>query len=168
MPRSSRLQSGALSEERATVAYRSKFQEPDQGDHMASYENSTQSSIGFGTAVRLAYANYARGAGRATRAEYWWFYLFTMVVGFPVNIIVFAVSYANAGSGSGAASVLWLVEIAAFAIPSITLTVRRLHDTNKSAHYLWFVLLPFAGAVVLFILMLLPSDPGANRYGAAH
>lgn len=135
---------------------------------MATYETSTGSSVGFATAVKLAYANYARGAGRATRAEYWWFYLFCMVVGAPVNLIVFAASFANTGPAAGSATLLWIAEIAGFGIPSITLTVRRLHDTNKSAHYLWFMLLPFAGAVVLFILMLLPSDLSPNRYGARH
>ncbi len=132
---------------------------------MATYEQNSSSAVGFGQAIGLAYANYARGAGRATRAEYWWFYLFTMVVGGPVNFILFAASAANNGSLGAAVPLLWLVELAALTIPAITLTVRRLHDSNKSAHYLWFALLPFAGAVVLFVLMLLASDPGPNKYG---
>lgn len=138
---------------------------------MAAHDLPAGASVGFETAIRLAYANYATMAGRATRAEYWWFYPFTMIVGIPSNFLVYAASFSNGGIGAGSgpllliADLLWIAQAAAFAIPTFTLAVRRLHDTNRSAHYLWFGLLPFAGQVVIWVLLLLPSDPAPNRYG---
>ncbi|MBL0691335.1 MAG: DUF805 domain-containing protein [SAR324 cluster bacterium] len=50
-------------------------------------------------------------------------------------------------------------------IPSITLTIRRLHDSNKSGVFLLLFLVPFGGLIVL-VLMFLPSTPNENKYGA--
>jgi len=50
-------------------------------------------------------------------------------------------------------------------IASVTLTVRRLHDSDKSALYLLFYLLPFFGPIVVFVLMCIPGTQGPNQYG---
>jgi uncharacterized membrane protein YhaH (DUF805 family) len=69
---------------------------------------------------------YATFSGRARRAEYWWFYLFTLIVSF-VSSIVFAP--------------LYIIFSLAVIIPSLAVGVRRLHDTNRSG---WWLLAPIA------------------------
>ncbi len=64
----------------------------------------------------------------------------------------------------GILALLWLL---AHVLPGITVTVRRLHDTGRSG--LWYLLgifLPFIGPIWLFVLMVLDSEPGENKYGA--
>src|ERR1700712_1096614 len=79
---------------------------------------------------------YARFSGRARRAEYWWFYLLSLLVsGFGTTIDRLSGSpYA----GNGIALAL--------ALPTIAVTVRRFHDGGRSGWWLWLFLL---GAVAL-------------------
>lgn len=58
-----------------------------------------------------------------------------------------------------------LLYLLAIAIASVTLTVRRLHDSDKSALYILFYLLPFFGPIVVFVLMCIPGTQGPNQYG---
>jgi uncharacterized membrane protein YhaH (DUF805 family) len=125
--------------------------------------------MSFGEAVRSVFTNYAKFDGRAPRSEYWWFQLFNLLVvlGAYVVIIAFAVagrSWTLIGLAAGA---LMIYALAAF-IPSLAVTVRRLHDSDKSGWWLLIAFLPYIGAIVLFIFMLLPSTPGINRYGAPY
>ncbi|MDO8617890.1 MAG: DUF805 domain-containing protein [Candidatus Uhrbacteria bacterium] len=100
---------------------------------------------------------YAVVDGRAQRAEYWYFYLFSAIGVFTTVIASSFISeYLNI--------LIWLYYLAIF-IPSITLTVRRLHDTNRSGWWYFFGLVPIVGGIVLFIFMVLDSEPGENRYG---
>lgn len=62
-------------------------------------------------------------------------------------------------------TLFFLVYSLAMIIPSIAVTVRRLHDTNRSG---WFILInfvPLIGPIVVFVFMVLDSDPDANQYG---
>ena len=50
-------------------------------------------------------------------------------------------------------------------IPALAVCFRRLHDTNRSAWWLLLILIPFAGAITLFVFACLPGTPGSNRFG---
>ena len=50
-------------------------------------------------------------------------------------------------------------------IPSIAVTVRRLHDTGRTGWWILIGLIPVIGGIVLLIFMLLDSEPGENQYG---
>ncbi len=50
-------------------------------------------------------------------------------------------------------------------IPSITLTIRRLHDSNKSGWLVLIYFMPFIGWLIVLAMMLLPSTYLNNRYG---
>jgi uncharacterized membrane protein YhaH (DUF805 family) len=50
-------------------------------------------------------------------------------------------------------------------IPGISVTVRRLHDTNRSGWWWWIQLVPIVGGIVLLIFMFTDSTPGGNQYG---
>lgn len=127
-----------------------------------------------------ALRNYAGFEGRARRKEYWFFQLFyglgSLLLTSPFWII--ALTWLSAGTGPdlsggfalgtpeivlGILSVLWgLMHL----LPHIAVAVRRLHDTGRSG--LWCLLggfLPVIGPVWLFVLMVLDSDTGENKYG---
>lgn len=130
-----------------------------QGESMRVGEAAT-----FGNVLSIVLRKYAEGKGRATRSEYWYFALWGVVIyfaGLMLTGVLTAVSEELAALGALA----WMLMNLALIIPSITVTVRRLHDTNKSAHYLWFILLPFVGGIALLVFMLQPSDLGQNNYG---
>lgn len=120
-------------------------------------------------AIKKAYSLYFSPSGRANRSEYWLFQLYQLLVIIAlivIGIITIPV-WDSPDNIFGTililfAAIWFLVNI----IPNITILIRRLHDTSKSAW--WLLLLVFAnlGAFVLFIFTLLPSD-GDNIYGPA-
>jgi uncharacterized membrane protein YhaH (DUF805 family) len=122
--------------------------------------------VSFTEAVRSVFKNYAKFDGRAPRSEYWWFQLFNLlfVLGaYAVMIALVAVtrSYAVLGVAILALGVYAIVSL----IPSLAVTVRRLHDTEKSGWWLLIALVPYVGALILLIFMVLPSSLGFNRFG---
>lgn len=54
---------------------------------------------------------------------------------------------------------------AAVLLPGFAVTFRRLHDTGRSAKWLWIVLIPIVGSIVIFVFTCLDSQPGPNKYG---
>lgn len=120
-------------------------------------------AMSFGQAISSCMNKFAVGKGRASRSEYWWFYLFSFLVYIAVNILQAMLAYSSTGVSIGAVLVLGVA--IALAIPSVACTVRRLHDSDKSAHHLWFFIIPFAGLIFFIIFMCAPSTPASNRYG---
>jgi uncharacterized membrane protein YhaH (DUF805 family) len=116
---------------------------------------------------------YAQFEGRARRSEFWLFTLFQFLVTVTIVILI-AITSASAdapdapGQESNMVSGLlaltlilfWLVMI----IPGLAVTVRRLHDSDKSGFWLLLNLIPFGGFVI-FIFTLLDGTPGPNRHG---
>ena len=106
---------------------------------------------------------YAVFSGRARRMEYWYFFLFSLIIS-----IVLAVVDGVTGSYSAAAGVGLLGGIYALAvlIPGLAVSVRRLHDTGRSGWWLLIALIPVIGAIVLLVFMVLEGKPGTNQYGS--
>lgn len=131
----------------------------------------------FTESIKVCFQKYIDFSGRASRSEYWWFFLFTLIV----RVATFWIPFLGA------------VIALALLLPSLTVTVRRLHDTNRTG---WWVLLPiglalggavagvvltFAGLtalgialvalgsivgfVVLVVFLVQPGDPNENQYG---
>ncbi|MGN1236492.1 MAG: DUF805 domain-containing protein [Bacteroidaceae bacterium] len=94
----------------------------------------------FGDSISTCFKKYATFSGRASRSEYWWFYLAT----FLVSMIPFIGYLASLGT----------------AIPIIAAGVRRLHDTN---HCGWWLLCP----IYNLVLLASSGDMGSNEYGEA-
>ena len=130
--------------------------------------------------------NYSVFEGRASRSEFWWFLLATIIVGFFVGLVSIPLA---------SIPVAFYFVIGAFALamftPTLAVIVRRLHDTGRSAWWaLGFVLsviydlgallgLPGFSTVLysfgiairiytilLVVFMALPSNSGDNRYGS--
>lgn len=88
---------------------------------------------------------YAVFSGRARRKEYWMFSLFSL-------IIIFALGFIEGLLGSpGVVGILYSLAIL---IPSIAVSVRRLHDTGRSGWWLLIVLVPLIGAIVFLVFMV--------------
>jgi uncharacterized membrane protein YhaH (DUF805 family) len=117
-----------------------------------------------------ALRKYAEFEGRARRSEYWLFTLFQVLVTFGLFLVLVMVAAATGGDGdqAGAAAVMIVALLGLFClamlIPSLAVSIRRLHDSDKSGWWLLLSFVPFGGFVV-FIFTLLDGTPGENRYG---
>jgi uncharacterized membrane protein YhaH (DUF805 family) len=118
--------------------------------------------VGFGAAIKLAFQNAFMYQGRASRSAYWWFALFSFIIG--IGDFVVRIASGNGGAGVGVALITALVSLAMF-IVSLPLLVRRLHDTDRSGGWVFIGLIPIVGAITLFVFTLLDGTPGPNRFG---
>jgi uncharacterized membrane protein YhaH (DUF805 family) len=117
-----------------------------------------------------ALKKYAVFEGRARRSEYWLFTLFqiialigAMVVGSVLDAAI-GDSAPDGRSANMFAALLYLVVALGLFIPGLAVSVRRLHDSDKSG---WFYLLAFVpfGGIVLLVFFCLDGTPGSNKYG---
>ena len=105
--------------------------------------------------VRGSFKKYVVFSGRSRCKEYWMFTL--------INIIIFIVIAAIEGF-AGSPGIIATIYYLAVLIPSLSVTIRRLHDTGRSAWWLLIGLIPFIGGII-FIILVLDSQPGENKYG---
>ena len=109
-----------------------------------------------------AFKKYAVFSGRSRRKEYWYFVLFNIIVS-----IVLAGIDALLGTFSSSSNIGLLSGIYGLAvlIPTLALTVRRLHDIDRSGWWILIGLVPLIGAIVLLVFAVMEGTPGNNRYG---
>jgi uncharacterized membrane protein YhaH (DUF805 family) len=107
---------------------------------------------------------YATFAGRARRKEYWMVALINFVICVALGIVAMTKLAATQKSAMMIDAVLG-VYFLLILLPSIAVTVRRLHDTGRSGWWFWIQLVPLVGPVVLFVFTVLDSTPGSNPYG---
>ncbi len=114
--------------------------------------------------VGTCFKKYANASGRARRAEYWYFQLFSLVGLFTASVfdLIFFPSYVTANGGTGP---LYVVFVIGVLLPSIAVGVRRLHDTGRSGWTLLLGLIPLLGALLLFIFTVTDGDDKENEYG---
>jgi len=105
---------------------------------------------------------YAVFSGRARRKEYWMFVLFNLVI---ITVLILIDSLMGTFSPQAGLGLLSGLYSLAVLLPSIAVTVRRLHDTGRSGWWILLGLIPIIGGIVLLIFMVLNSEPGANQYG---
>jgi uncharacterized membrane protein YhaH (DUF805 family) len=122
----------------------------------------TQSSVGPLGYWAGCYRKYATFTGRARRAEYWWYTLFNAII--YIVLITVGILVSNAGQNTAVLGALVGIYIVAVLLPTLAVTCRRLHDAGLSG---WWQLLGFIplGGIAVFIMTLLESNPGTNRYG---
>ena len=103
-----------------------------------------------------AWKRYAQFSGRASLKAFWMFFLVNCLI--SVVFVVFVVLEIVFQS-------TWKIEalysLLVF-LPMLSLTVRRLHDTNRSAWWLLVLLVPAIGMVILLVLLALPSNPDSD------
>lgn len=105
---------------------------------------------------------YAIFSGRARRKEYWWFFLINLLVSIGLAIVDGITGSFSAETGMGLLGSLYALAVL---IPGIAVSVRRLHDTERSGWWLLLAFIPVVGAIVLLVFLVQDSKPGANQYG---
>jgi len=100
---------------------------------------------------------------RARRSEYWGFVVWQVaILAIVLNIISLI---PHGGDGEGWAISTMLLQALVFALPMLSLQVRRLHDQNTPGWMLLVGFIPYIGAGWVFWLMVAPGTRGENRYG---
>lgn len=112
----------------------------------------------MGQSISICFSNYFNFNGRASRSEYWWFYLFCILLGVVGNV-----ADATTGYAGGYGTMYWLI-IAATFFPSIAVGARRLHDLGKSG---WWQLIAITiiGLIPLIIWFASQGTKQNNSYG---
>ncbi|MBM6580207.1 DUF805 domain-containing protein [Microvirga sp. BT689] len=111
----------------------------------------------FAQAVKTCLNKYATFSGRAQRSEYWYFFLFMIVVNIVASVLDSIIF--------GDMPLLYLIATLALIVPSIAAGARRLHDTDKSGWWLLLGLIPFVGAIVLIVFFCQRGTVGPNQFG---
>ncbi|QTL34710.1 DUF805 domain-containing protein [Pseudoalteromonas viridis] len=109
-----------------------------------------------------ALKKYAVFNGRARRKEYWLFMLCNIIVTIVLGLVDMTLGLYSEESGFGLLSGLYALAVI---IPSIALSIRRLHDTGRSGWWILISLVPVIGPLVLLVFYVMDSTPGDNDYG---
>lgn len=128
----------------------------------------------MGDAIRRFFTKYADFTGRASRSEYWWFFLFDVLLAIVYWTFVVVIGRLSGSLGmTGSTRVVgplfwvllavWIVWVFATLVPHLALIWRRLHDANLAGPLYFISFAPF-GWVVQLVLTALPSNPVGARF----
>ena len=122
--------------------------------------------MSFGQAVSTCLSKYVDFTGRARRSEFWWFVLFQVLVGIAASILdwLFLDQYRFNNDSNGP---LQTIANLALFLPSIAVTVRRLHDIDRSGWWQLIGLVPIVGWILMLIWLIRDGQPHQNRFGYA-
>ena len=114
--------------------------------------------INFFDAIKICFNKYFVFDGRASRSEYWWFFLFTIIIDILCELLDISMGYEYGEFG------LFFFISLITVIPGIAVTARRLHDTDKSG---WWMLISFTiiGVIPLLVWLISQGDEKENRFG---
>jgi uncharacterized membrane protein YhaH (DUF805 family) len=108
------------------------------------------------------YRKYVTFAGRARRAEYWWYTLFNVLLYAVVIALGFLLGYLTESNAIlGAVIFIYVLGVL---LPTLAVTCRRLHDAGLSGWWQLLGIIPLGGIVVL-VMTILPGSQGLNQYG---
>jgi uncharacterized membrane protein YhaH (DUF805 family) len=105
---------------------------------------------------------YADFEGRARRTEYWMFVLFSVIISIVLNVLDNLLGLAFMAGTAGWLSLLYSLAVL---LPSLGVSVRRLHDTGRSGWWVLIALVPLVGAIVLIVFTATEGNRGPNAYG---
>lgn len=112
--------------------------------------------------------------GRSRRVEFWMFVLFSVLVGVGAAIVDLMLGYGASAAHSGAGGYdAWvetrgpagLISSLLLVVPQLAVSVRRLHDINRTGWWLLLLLLPLVGWLVLLVFYVTEGTRGQNRFG---
>lgn len=139
----------------------------------------SQDELSFKDAIISCLKNYFNFYGRASRAEYWWWFLFnalviTAAVLFDILVVsglILGISELQQSSGTSGTvvavgmflpNILTMIVTLFLLLPTLTVAVRRLHDVDRSGFWVFITVIPFFGALLLLYWHLLPSRQTVN------
>jgi uncharacterized membrane protein YhaH (DUF805 family) len=129
-------------------------------------------SVSFADSIKNAFVKAFDFKTRSSRAEFWYFYLFTVIVGMigiqvdqylSLELIRFELS--RSPNNEFILGHFYTFTYFLFLVPSLSLYVRRLHDTDRSGWWLMIMLIPFIGFVTITMFWLLKGNDESNKYG---
>lgn len=118
--------------------------------------------MNFQQAVKSGFQNYSNFQDRASRSEFWWWVLFTVIVGIVAAIIDTTVFGVADPKEMGPVD---LVTTLALLSPNIAMNARRLHDVDKSGWWM-LIMLTIIGIPVVLYWCCLKGDEATNRFGS--
>ena len=119
------------------------------------YADGKMEDINFFQSIKICFhQKFFILKGRASRSEYWWFYLFYIVTGAIPSIIPNELVMA-----------LGWIMIILLLIPSLAAAVRRLHDVNTSGWFILIAIIPVLGAIIVLVKIIGKGTLGKNRFG---
>ena len=107
-------------------------------------------------------AKYAVFRGRARRKEYWIYILFNVIFSIILAFVDMSMDTFDTKTGVGLFGTIYA---AVLILPSMAVTVRRLHDIGRSGWWILIPIVPILGAILMFAFLVQDSDPGENRFG---
>jgi len=111
----------------------------------------------------LAWQRATDFSGRSRRKEYWYFHLFNAIV--MIFLGLFAVAFSDQNKPAMIPFGLMFTYAFVVFVPSLAVTIRRLHDIGKSGWWYCIAFVPLIGGLILFVFTLLDSEPDRNEYG---
>jgi uncharacterized membrane protein YhaH (DUF805 family) len=123
--------------------------------------------MSFGTAIATCFAKFGNFEGRASRSEYWKFFLFCLLILPGALILDFSLGTTiSDDNGEFQGGILFWIAVLIVFFPSIAVSVRRLHDTDRSGLWFWFQLVPLVGPIMFLAWTCMRGTPGENRFGS--
>lgn len=117
--------------------------------------------MGFADAVRTVLTEkYASFGGRASRSEFWWYFLFVIIASAILAVVDNLILVRLTGT-----PILQPLFALATLIPGIAVSVRRLHDKDKSGWFVLMPLIPLVGAIILIYWYATEGTAAGNRFG---
>ena len=121
--------------------------------------------MGFSDALQnVLMNNYANLNGRASRSEYWWFVLFNFIV----NIVTLVIDLTLGSMITYDMGYVGLIAFLALLLPTVSVSVRRLHDIGKSGWWILLAIIPivnFIGIFVIIVFTIMEGEEQPNQYG---
>ena len=124
--------------------------------------------MNFTQAVTAGYQGFVKFNGRSSRSEFWYWTLFQVIVSVVISFI-FGGGHMTTGEGGvsmnyegGLVANLWAL---ANLLPGIAVSIRRLHDINRSGWWLFIALIPLVGWIILIVWDCQEGTAGDNQYG---
>ena len=111
--------------------------------------------MNFQDSVKSSFDNFMNFEERASRSEYWWFFLFYVLVYIAAVVLDSILSL-------GLLSILVSLSLLC---PSLAIGTRRLHDINKSGWFQLLYFIPVLGLIAMIYFLVQPGNIGANRFG---
>ncbi|GAA2199539.1 DUF805 domain-containing protein [Sinomonas flava] len=111
-------------------------------------------------AVKRVFQKYAVFSGRASRSEYWWWFLASGLASAVLNSIGPTVVNGQPTGTSGLGGLWFLATV----VPGLAVAARRLHDVNLSGWLLLLALIPVLGWIPLVVMLAQPENPGGQRF----
>ena len=145
-----------------TVESQTSEKEEINDENLILNQEHSSVRVSFLKAIKLGFANYFNFSGRSSRSEYWFFFLFFIIVSF---VLIYApILFKSPELGEVTVMIYFIFRIFIF-IPALSLTVRRLHDIDNRGWWVLIYFIPILGWLALLIMFTREGNAKENRFG---